>query len=83
MEAASRSAVISLLKAAWPAASVQVFPPNSVVICRSATLPRRRSSACGTSGVRRSAASGTPNQMTPTIETAAAIDQPTIFPIPR
>jgi hypothetical protein len=43
----------------------------------------RRSIGFGTSGARRSAASGTPNSTTQTMETAAAIDQPTIFATPR
>lgn len=43
----------------------------------------RRSIGFGTSGARRSAASGTPNSTTQTMETAAATDQPTILAIPR
>ena len=45
-------------------------------------IAQRRSTACGTSGVRRSAASGTPNSTTATIETAAASDHPTMVATP-
>ena len=44
---------------------------------RTSPSPRRRSKESGTSGVNRSAASGTPNSTTSTIDTAAASDQRT------